>query len=261
MDASAAARGDAMRTVKMVGLMILALLLGFVPAARAQGGANDSQIQADVAKALNNKRFEGVKAEVHNGMVTLSGSVAVYSAKEDADKKAHHVKNVGGVQNMITVGGANVEDSTLAQKLAGKLAYDRVGYGTTPFNSITIDVRNGVVTLGGTVYGPVDKDTAVSEVENFPGVRDVVDNIEVAPVSMEDDRLRIALYRAIYGFPALNKYSYDPAKPIRISVVNGNVMLSGVVDSAMDKQVAGMRANSVPNVFKVVNNLEVKPGK
>jgi len=247
-----------MRSVNMAAGMIFAMTLALAPVARAQRGPNDAQIQADVAKALNNKRFQGVKADVHNSMVTLSGSVDVYSAKEDADRKVHHIKNVEGVRNMIEVGGPNVEDATLAQKLAGKLAYDRVGYGTTPFNAITLDVHNGVVALGGTVYGPVDKDTAVSEVENYPGVRDVIDNIEVAPVSMEDDRLRMALYRTIYGSPQLSKYSYDPAKPIRISVVHGNVMLAGTVDSAMDKQIAGMRANSVPNVFRVVNNLEVK---
>jgi len=249
-----------MRTLKLAGMLVFAGALGLTagPQARAQAGPNDGQIQVDVAKALSNKRFEGVKADVHNSMVTLSGSVDVYSAKEEADRKVHHVKNVEAVRNMIEVGGPHTEDSILTEKLAKKLEYDRVGYGTTPFNAITLDVHNGIVTLGGTVYGPVDKDTAVSEVENYPGVRDVIDNIEVAPVSMEDDRLRMDLYRAIYGSVELGKYSMDPAKPIRISVVHGNVMLSGVVDSAMDKQIAGMRAGSVPNVFKVVNNLEVK---
>jgi hypothetical protein len=72
-----------------------------------------------------------------------------------------------------------------------------------------------------------------------------------------DDRIRLAEVQAIYGFPQLNKYAIDPAKPIRIMVVNGNVTLSGVVDSQADKDVANIRANSVPGVFKVVNNLEV----
>jgi len=88
-------------------------------------------------------------------------------------------------------------------------------------------------------------------------VKDVVDNIEVAPVSPMDDRIRLAEARAIYGFPQLNKYAIDPAKPIRITVVNGNVTLSGVVDTQADKDVANIRANGVPGVFKVVNNLEV----
>jgi osmotically-inducible protein OsmY len=118
-------------------------------------------------------------------------------------------------------------------------------------------VENGAVTLGGTAYGPADKDSAISLVENYPGVKDVIDNIEVLPVSPMDDRIRLAEARAIYGFPTLNKYAIDPAKPIRITVVNGNVTLTGVVDSQADKDVANLRANGVPGVFKVTNNLEV----
>jgi osmotically-inducible protein OsmY len=72
-----------------------------------------------------------------------------------------------------------------------------------------------------------------------------------------DDRIRIAEARAIYGATQLNRYSMDPAKPIRITVVNGKVTLSGVVDSEGDKDVAGIRANGVPGVFSVTNNLEV----
>lgn len=150
-----------------------------------------------------------------------------------------------------------MNDEALRDKLAKELSYDRVGYGTTAFNNINIGVHNGVVTLSGTVYGPTDKDSALSLVSHTPGVRDVVDNLEVAPVSPMDDQLRLRLARTIYGDPQLQRYALDPAKPIRITVVNGNVVLSGVVDSKMDKDVAGIRANSVPGVFKVVNDLQV----
>jgi hyperosmotically inducible periplasmic protein len=217
----------------------------------------DAQIQADVLKALNNNRYAKVTVAVANGIVTLGGTVDLYSAKQDADNRAHHRKNVLGVENQITVDGPEVEDATLRDKLAGKLSYDRVGYGTTAFNALTIGVQNGVVTLGGVAYGPPDKDSALSLVANTPGVKDVVDNVEVAPVSPMDDRIRIAEARAIYGASQLNRYSLDPAKPIRITVVNGNVTLSGVVDNQGDKDVAGIRANGVPGVFKVTNNLQV----
>jgi osmotically-inducible protein OsmY len=249
-----------MRRAGLLGLAGVLLFAGPVQAT-AQGGSdgaqNDAQIQADVMKSLENKRFKDVKASVKNGVVTLTGTVDVYSAKLDADNRAHHRKNVKSVENEIEVAGPTIDDTTLRNKLAEKLAYDRVGYGTTAFNAFTIGVQNGVVTLGGTAYGPTDKDSAVSMVENYSGVKDVVDNIEVAPVSPIDDRIRLAEARAIYGFPQLNKYAIDPAKPIRITVVNGNVTLSGVVDSQADKDVANIRANGVPGVFKVVNNLEV----
>jgi osmotically-inducible protein OsmY len=252
-----------MTSLRRAGLLSLAAVLMFAGTAKgvAQSGANDAQIQADVMKALDNKRFKDVKVSVQNGVVKLTGTVDLYSAKLDADNHAHHRKNVKGVENEIQVAGPVVEDGTLRDKLAERLAYDRVGYGTTAFNALTIGVQNGVVTLGGTAYGPSDKDSALSLVENYPGVKDVIDNIEVAPVSPMDDRIRLAEARAIYGFPQLNKYAIDPAKPIRITVVNGNVTLSGVVDSQADKDVANIRANGVPGVFKVVNNLEVAGGE
>ena len=248
--------------VKLGGIcgLSMVLMLGGVRmgSAQASGAANnDSAIQADVMKALDNKQFKDVKVSVQDGVVTLSGTVDLYSAKENADSKAHHRKNVKAVQNMIEVGGPVVEDVRLRNKLAEKLAYDRVGYGTTAFNALTIGVQNGVVTLGGVAYGPTDKDSALSLVANYPGVKDVIDNIEVAPVSPNDDRIRLAEARAIYGATQLNKYAMDPAQPIRITVVNGNVTLSGVVDSQTDKDVANIKANGVPGVFKVINNLQV----
>jgi osmotically-inducible protein OsmY len=72
-----------------------------------------------------------------------------------------------------------------------------------------------------------------------------------------DDRIRVAVYRSVYGFPSLNKYAIDPAQPIRISVQNGNVTLFGQVDSQSDKDAAGIRANSVSGVFHVTNDLQV----
>lgn len=250
----------------MFGIGVLALSLsagGFCAVSgqdastQTMSGPNDTQIQADVTKALDNKRFKDVKSNVQNGVVTLTGTVALYSDKEDADKKTHHRKNVKGVENEIQVAGPVVEDEQLRNKLGEKLAYDRVGYGTTAFNALTIGVRNGVVTLGGTAYGPVDKSSALSLAANYPGVKDVIDNIEVAPVSPMDDRIRVAEARAVYGASQLNKYAIDPAKPIRITVVNGNVTLSGVVDNQADKDVANIQANQVPGVFKVINNLQV----
>ncbi|HTF63329.1 MAG TPA: BON domain-containing protein [Edaphobacter sp.] len=240
-------------------LMAMILLVGYSRgnAQTTASSPQDASIQSDITKALDNKRFKDIHVAVQDGVVTLQGTVELYADKEDADKKVHHRKNVKGVQNLIEVAGPTVEDVTLRNKLAEKLTYDRVGYGTTAFNAFTIGVQNGVVTLGGVAYGPTDKDSAISLVSNFPGVKDVVDNIEVAPVSPMDDRIRLATARAVYGAPQLNKYAIDPAKPIRITVVNGNVTLSGMVDNQGDKDVANIRANGVPGVFKVTNNLQV----
>ena len=139
------------------------------------------------------------------------------------------MKNVVAVRNKLQVAGAGeVSDAQLQQAIVKKLQYDRVGYGNA-FNAISVNVQNGVVTLGGNALGPVAADSAVSLASRFPGVQDVIDNIQVDPVSPMDNQTRIAVYRAVYGFPSLNKYAIDPAQPIRITVVNGNVTLNGVV--------------------------------
>jgi osmotically-inducible protein OsmY len=103
----------------------------------------------------------------------------------------------------------------------------------------------------------VDKDSALALVSTFPGVKDVSDEIQVDPTSIMDDQIRLAVARAIYGFPSLNKYAINPARPIRISVQNGNVELYGTVDSNADRDTANIRANGVPGVFSVKNYLQV----
>ncbi len=241
--------------------MVAILAATLTQPALTQAAPADGQILAEVQKSLAGKRFGDVKATVTGGLVTLTGNVDLYATKEEAEHRIHHRHGVTAVSNLLTVGGSAdttaISDVELRNKLAEKLAYARVGYGTTAFNSFTVGVQDGVVTLGGTAYGPADKDAAISVVEHYPGVKDVMDDIEVAPVSPNDDRIRVESARAIYGFPQLNRYAIDPAKPIRITVVNGNVTLTGVVDSQADKDVAGLRARGVSGALSVANSLQV----
>jgi osmotically-inducible protein OsmY len=101
------------------------------------------------------------------------------------------------------------------------------------------------------------RDSAVSLVNQIPGVKEVVDNVKVSPTSIFDDQIRLRAARAIYGDSVLSGYATDPALPIRILVDNGNLTLYGTVSTKMEKQVAGMRAGEVFGVFKVQNNLVV----
>ena len=235
-----------------------ALLLGvLVPATLAQH-SSDSKIQADAQKQLRGKQFSDVKVEVQNGVVRLTGQVNRYIDKADAQKRIEKLKEASGVHNDINVAGAeNISDAELFQKLSKALVYDRQGYGTQPFNSLALQVHNGVVDVSGVVVQPVDKDSALGIIGNTPGVRDVIDHIQVAPLSPSDDRIRAAEFHAIYDYPQFQKYKINPAKPIRIVVVNGHVVLNGVVDSTGDRDIAGIRANQVPGVFSVQNNLQV----
>ena len=226
--------------------------------ATAQVTADDANLEAEIAnKALNKPKLKNVHASVQNGIVTLSGTVDVFDLKEEADKRVHRIKGLRGVMNQIDVAGPDVPDQQLQEKLVKAISYDRVGYGTTPFNAISVSVHNGAVTLAGKAYGPVDADSAAAVAANTAGVKDVINEIQVDPLSPMDDQIRLAVFRSVYGFPSLNKYAMDPAKPIRISVQNGNVELDGVVDSKADSDVANIRANSVPGVFKVTNNLQI----
>ena len=223
-----------------------------------QSAQTDNNIQADLRNSL--KKFKDVQITVKDGVVDLEGTVNDFATKEEVDKKVHRVKNVVAVRNQLKVAGAGeMSDQQLQQAIVKKLQYDRVGYGNA-FNAISVNVANGVVTLSGNALGPVAADSAVSLASHFHGVQDVINDIQVDPVSPFDDRTRLQVYRAVYGFPSLNKYAIDPAQPIRITVVSGNVTLNGVVASQADKNTAGIRANTVPGVFKVTNNLQVENG-
>jgi hyperosmotically inducible protein len=125
------------------------------------------------------------------------------------------------------------------------------------FDNIAYKVDGYTVTLLGQVVKPVLKSDAENAVKRIEGVEKVDNQIEVLPPSPMDDRLRLRLFRAIYGFPALQKYALGVQKPIRIIVKNGHVTLEGVVDNETDKNIANVRANSVSGVFSVTNNLQV----
>jgi osmotically-inducible protein OsmY len=219
--------------------------------------ADQQDVAGAVRAKLDKSQFKDVQISVDaNGVATLSGTVSLYEYKADADKATHKVKGVTAVRNDIEVAGPSVPDSQLQKSLAEKLTYDRVGYGNV-FDAITLQVHDGVVTLGGHAHDYPNRDSALALVANTPGVKDLVDEISVDPLSQMDNQTRIAVARAIYSFPTLNKYAIDPAMPIRISVQNGNVELYGVVGSQADKDAAYLRASAVPDVFSVKNYLQV----
>lgn len=127
------------------------------------------------------------------------------------------------------------------------------------FDNIAYKVDGDTVTLLGQVVRPSLKSDAENAAKHIEGVEHIDNQIEVLPPSSMDDGLRRQLFRAIYGFPSLEKYALGVQKPIRIIVKNGHVTLEGVVDNDSDKNTAGIRANGVPGIFSVTNNLRVVP--
>ena len=236
----------------------VALLVLLSMTAMASTGRYDQQIQQTVSQKIHDaKQLQSVSSSVEDGIVTLTGTVGLYQDKLDAAKKVKKLANVSGVRNDIEVAGTTVSDGQLQQKLARQLAYDRVGYYDNTFNYLALDVKNGVVTLDGDTVNDVAKDSALAIVARTPGVKDVVSQVNVLPVSRFDDSIRVRTARAIYRDSVLGRYASDPVHPIRIVVDNGHVTLYGTVESAMDKTIAGMRANAVPGAFSVENKLVV----
>ena len=238
-------------------LLVVGLLTATVVAQPTAAARYDNQIQTAVTQKLAaKKQFQEVQSSVGDGIVTLTGTVDLYQRKLDAAKLARKTSDVQGVRNLITVAGPNVPDAQLEQKLARKLTYVRVGYDNT-FDYFALGVKDGVVTVEGADRTGVGRDEALFDIANMPGVKDVIDNVSVAPVSNFDDGIRLRAVRAIYRDPVLSKYAMDPARPIRIIVANGHVTLYGSVDSKMDKDVAGIRAGGVFGAFSVDNKLQV----
>jgi hyperosmotically inducible periplasmic protein len=127
------------------------------------------------------------------------------------------------------------------------------------FDNLQYSVKGSEVTLSGQVWQPVTKDDAETAVKGIEGVTKVNNNIEVLPLSPFDDEIRRAEYRAIYGAPELQRYAMGVLPSIHIIVKGGHVTLVGTVDNEMDKNVAEIRAKSVPNVFSVDDQLQVRP--
>ena len=125
------------------------------------------------------------------------------------------------------------------------------------FDNLAYKVDGGNVTLFGQVTRPTLKSDAERAVKGIEGVERVDNRIEVLPLSPNDDQIRRAVYRAIYGTTGLDRYGLRAVPTIHIIVKNGHVTLEGAVANEGDKNLANIKANGVAGVFSVTNNLQV----
>ncbi len=175
--------------------------------------------------------------------MVLAGSLILSAGL--AEKKDHHDAFVG-----------EVDESALAQKVRHQLVMLPY-YGV--FDDLAFRINGGTVTLLGAVTRPTLKSDAENVVKRIEGVTQVINEIKVLPLSPMDDQIRRAVYRAIYGDPALStRYGFRSVPSIHIIVENGHVTLEGVVANEADKNLVNLRANGVPNVFSVTNELRVE---
>jgi hyperosmotically inducible protein len=154
-----------------------------------------------------------------------------------------------------TVAEANSPEQELIQQIRREL-------NTLPFigifDHLTFSLEGRTVTLFGYATRPVLKSDAENVVKRLKGVEEVVNKIEVLPLSPNDDQLRLAVYRSVFSRASLGRYTLGALPPVRIIVKNGDVTFYGVVINEMDKNMFTVFANQVPGVFKVTNNLRVE---
>jgi len=164
-----------------------------------------------------------------------------------------------GIAGAANTAAGTSTDADIAAKLGHEIRmYSRY----TIWDNVNLHVSNGAVELTGAVSQPFKKNDLGRIARDVPGVRSVTNDLKVLPLSPMDDRLRLQVARAIYGDRSLSRYAYQALPPIHIIVDNGHVTLEGVVNNAMEKQIAGMRASAAGLSFgPVVNNLRVEnPG-
>jgi hyperosmotically inducible protein len=180
------------------------------------------------------------------------------SSQSNAKSQANTSQNNGTFalpENRTKLGG-NDSSARISREVMHELLMDPY---YSVFDNLAYRVDGNTVTLMGSVVNQRVKDDAVASVKKIEGVDKVNDEIDVLPPSPMDDQIRRAAYRAIFGADGLSRYAMGAVPPIHIIVKNGHMQLVGVVDSQADKQQAGIRANSVPNVFSVENDLQVVP--
>jgi hyperosmotically inducible protein len=147
-------------------------------------------------------------------------------------------------------------DARLVKRIRHELA-TLPYYGV--FDWLQFEVRpDNTVVLRGQVVRPTTKSDAEARVKDIDGVKGVINEIQVLPLSPQDDRLRTALYRTIYNWNSpLFRYATQSIPPIHIIVDHGRATLKGIVDSKADAQLAYIRARGVPGLFDVKNELVV----
>jgi hyperosmotically inducible protein len=185
----------------------------------------------------------GGKAKMKKTLIAIAASLALWGPLAPAQ----------------TYRGSANREMRADQRIAREVRHELVMlpyYGV--FDNLSFRVDGDRVTLLGQVTRPTLKHDAEAAIKDVEGVRSISNEIEVLPLSPDDDRIRLATYRAIFGQVGLDRYAMQAVPPIHIIVKNGTVTLEGVVANENDRNMAGIRANGVHGAFKVVNNLRVE---
>jgi len=239
-------------------LVFLAFTLLFalpVNAAQSPGGATDQQLKTRVEQRLADRRARGIKVSVvRDGTIALTGAVTSAGAKQDLIADVLKVDGVKEIVSELTIGKAE-SDQRLGERVAEQMR--RSTYFTV-FDEVQIGVDNGVVTLTGYVTQPIKSDDLARRASHVDGVQEFVNRLEVLPASLSDDRLRSIIANTLYRDPAFSNYASQAVPPVHIIVRNSSVLLTGVVNSEVERRQAENIVRHIPGIIGVQNALRVE---
>jgi hyperosmotically inducible protein len=237
-----------MRCVKKIMLTVSALLA----AGALVFGADLNEVQNKIQKEANINQLQ-VRSE--DGKIILEGVASRLKDKYEAEKVAKKELK-SDVVNHIAVAGGNRSDEEIAVDVVAKIRQDSTSYGNNVFDSLNVQVKDGVVTLTGKVRNAYLYDVAEESAMEVSGVRKVDNKIDILPPSQNDDRLRLAIYRRLRNDDRLFYYFLGARPSINIIVDRGRVTLSGYVDTEGDRILAGSLVRQMMGVLSVENQLK-----
>ena len=239
---------------------LAALLFLFLPPAQGSGGrvvsdpAGDQALKTRVEQRLNQSRARGIKVAVQGTSVTLSGSVASAGAKQDLINDVLKVEGVKEIVSELNIGKAE-SDQKLAERIADQMR--RSTYFTI-FDDVEIGVDTADVTLTGFVTQPIKSGDLARRASHVDGVQEFVNKLEVLPASLGDDRLRAMIANTLYRDPTFSNYASQAVPPIHIIVRNSSVLLTGVVNSEVERRQAENIVRGISGIIGVQNALRVE---
>ena len=237
-----------------VRVQVFLFVFAAVAALAAQTAAPDQQLQTRVEQRLSDRRVRGIKVAAHEGSVTLSGAVGSVGAKQDLIADVLKVEGVKEIVSELTIGKAE-SDQKLAERIADQMR--RSSYFTV-FDDVEIGVENGVVTLTGYVTQPIKSEDLARRASHVDGAQDFINHLEVLPASLGDDRLRSIIANTLYRDPTFSNYASQAVPPIHIVVRNSSVLLTGVVNSEVERRQAENIVRGISGIIGVQNALRVE---
>ena len=236
---------------------LVALLLSAAPltaVAQQKVLPNDQAIKAQIEQRFFDAGLMGVRVEVHEHTVTLSGTVPSLWSKDQAIQQARKAHGVTDVISTLAIARGE-GDAPLAEEIADAV---RGSSNFSIFDDVSVRVADGVATLIGSVTTSDKSREFVKAASRVPGVQQVVNQIETLPASMMDDDLRYAIAMAIYSSPVFSAYANQRTGPIHIIVRRGQVTLTGIVGSEVERRTAEMFARGAFGARGVDNQLRVE---